>query len=291
MRATPLVAAVANGWSFAVRCPTRGRFDLGTLHVRLWDRSGMAVRESRHALPQPILVFPHVAIIRQVPRPVRTRFSFGNYISPRLGEGIEPGEIRPFLPGDRTRHINWRASLRRQQLYVTQYQEERNADIVLLLDALSDIGAAPYSTLDFSVRAAAALAHTYVARKDRVGLLEFGGYLRRINPASEPGLTFSTALLPLASRTMGGGRAASISIIGIGSVVATAMLTMIRSPSATRTDETCCRSSNRGEPVRLPAPSSPTASGMAATKSSARSTSTPSSSSDATTPVNASTKH
>ncbi len=173
-----------DGWSFAIRCPARGHFDLGTLHVRLWDRSGMAVCESRHAVPLPISVFPQIAMIRQAPQPVQTRFSFGNYISPRLGEGIEPGEIRPFLPGDRTRRINWRASLRRQQLYVTQYHEERNADIVLLLDALCDIGARPYSTLDLSVRAMAALAHAYVARKDRVGLVEFGGYLRWINPAT-----------------------------------------------------------------------------------------------------------
>src|SRR5207248_9074305 len=78
----------------------------------------------------------------------------------------------------------WRASLRRQQLYVTQYQEERNADVVLLLDTLCEIGARPYSTLDLSVRAAAALANAYLARKDRVGFVEFGGYLRWINPAT-----------------------------------------------------------------------------------------------------------
>src|SRR5205085_12383229 len=36
-------------WSFSVLCPARGRFDLGTIHVRLWDRSGMAVFEDRQA--------------------------------------------------------------------------------------------------------------------------------------------------------------------------------------------------------------------------------------------------
>ena len=119
-----------------------------------------------------------------MPRPARTQFSFGNYVSPRLGEGIEPGDIRPFIPGDRTRHINWRASLRNQQLYVTRFHEERNADVVLLLDTLSDTGAAPFSTLDLTVRAAAALANAYLARKDRVGFVEFGGFLRWINPGS-----------------------------------------------------------------------------------------------------------
>ncbi|HEY8872102.1 MAG TPA: DUF58 domain-containing protein [Stellaceae bacterium] len=189
------------GWSFAARCPARGRFDLGTVYFRVWDRSGMAVSESRQASPTPISVYPYVAPIRHVPRPVRTQLSFGNYVSPGLGEGIEPGEIRPFLPGDRTRRINWRVSLRRQQLYVTQFHEERSADVVLLLDALSNTGAAPYATLDASVRAAAALAGAYLARKDRVGFVEFGGFLRWINPATgrRQGAALVEALLPAAT--------------------------------------------------------------------------------------------
>jgi uncharacterized protein (DUF58 family) len=173
-----------NGFSFAVRFSARGRFDIGTLYFRIWDRSGLTVYEGRRASPRLISVHPRSTPIRYVPRPVRTQLSFGNYISPQLGQGIEPGEIRTFLPGDRTRHINWRASLRRQQLYVTQFHEERNSDVILLLDTLSDTGVPPHSTLDFIVRAAASLANTYVARKDRVGLIEFGGHLRWIKPAT-----------------------------------------------------------------------------------------------------------
>ncbi|HTW54130.1 MAG TPA: DUF58 domain-containing protein [Stellaceae bacterium] len=172
------------GSSFQVACPARGRFDLGVIYIRLWDRSGLSVIEMRRATSRPISVYPAVARIRRVPQPVRTQFSIGNYVSPRLGEGIEPGEIRRFLPGDRTRHINWRASLRRGQLYVTQFHEERNADVVLLLDALSETGAAPHSTLDLSVRAAAGIANAYLARKDRVGFVEFGAFLRWIDPAT-----------------------------------------------------------------------------------------------------------
>ncbi len=189
------------GWSFAVRFPARGRFDLGVFHVRLWDRSGLRVYETRQAAPQPVAVYPYVAPVRHVPRPMRTQFSFGNYVSPLLGEGIEPGDIRPFLPGDRTRHINWRVSLRRQQLHVTRFHEERNADVVLLLDTLSETGAAPYSTLDLAVRAAAALAHAYLARKDRVGFVEFGGFLRWIDPATgqRQGEVLAEGLLPAAT--------------------------------------------------------------------------------------------
>lgn len=188
-------------WSYEVLCPARGRFDLGMLYLRLWDRSGMTISEARHVVPKPISVYPYVARIRQVPRPLRTQFSFGNYVSPQVGEGIEPGEIRPFVPGDRIRHVNWRASLRRGQLYVTRFHEERNADVVLLLDTLSESGARPYSTLDLCVRAAASLASAYLARKDRVGFLEFGGFLRWIDPGTgqRQGEVLVEALLPAAT--------------------------------------------------------------------------------------------
>ena len=41
-------------WSFQVLCPARGRFDLGELHLRLWDPSGLIVRETRHASAQTV---------------------------------------------------------------------------------------------------------------------------------------------------------------------------------------------------------------------------------------------
>ena len=108
----------------------------------------------------------------------------GNYVAPSLGEGLEPGDIRAFVPGDRVRHVNWRASLRFRQLFVTQYHQERNADVVLMLDTLAEAGAAPATTLDASIRAAAALVTGYLARKDRVGLIEYCGPFRWVRPSS-----------------------------------------------------------------------------------------------------------
>ncbi len=80
--------------------------------------------------------------------------------------------------------MNWRASLRLGKLYVTQRQRERNADVVIMLDTLAEVGAPPDSTLDHSVRAAASLATAYLARKDRVGLVSYGGLIDWAKPAS-----------------------------------------------------------------------------------------------------------
>jgi uncharacterized protein (DUF58 family) len=67
---------------------------------------------------------------------------------------------------------------------VTRYQQERNADVVLMLDTLSQAGTGSATTVDASLRAAASLAAAYLARKDRVGLIEYGGVLRWVRPGS-----------------------------------------------------------------------------------------------------------
>jgi len=182
--ATRLRAGEPFEWKLTVRSTARGRSSLGPFNVRVTDESGLLVDEGVVNSPLQIETYPRIPGIRQLPRPGRTRSSFGNYVARQFGTGLEPGEVRLFAPGDRVRHINWPASLRLGRLYVTQFHQERSADVVLLLDTLAETGASPDSSLDASVRAVAALASAYIARKDRVGLVEFGGYLRWLKPAA-----------------------------------------------------------------------------------------------------------
>jgi len=171
-------------WTFELRCAGRQRLRLGGPHLRLWGPLGLAAAERRHRAPHTVAVYPHHSPIRHLPRPVRTQTFVGNYVSPAQGEGIEPGDIRPFVPGDHVRHVNWRATLRLGGLHVTQHHRERNADVVLLLDSLSEVGPDGATVVDAAVRGASALAAAYLARKDRVGLIEYGGQLRWVKPGS-----------------------------------------------------------------------------------------------------------
>jgi uncharacterized protein (DUF58 family) len=182
--ATSLRAGETFEWKLAVRSTARGRSTLGPFNVRLTDASGLLVGESLVDSGLEIETYPRIAKVQQLPRPRRTRSSFGNYVAAQSGTGLEPAEVRLFAPGDRVRHINWPASLRLGRLYVTQFHQERSADVVLLLDTLAETGVSPQSTLDVSVQVVAALASAYIARKDRVGLVEFGGHLRWLKPAA-----------------------------------------------------------------------------------------------------------
>ena len=67
-------------------------------------------------------------------------------------------------------------------LVVNERHPERNADVILLLDTFADARCGDRSTLDLAVRATATLASRYLERRDRVGLVSFGGILRWLTP-------------------------------------------------------------------------------------------------------------
>lgn len=179
-----LEAGATSTVRYDVRCPLRGAYDFGPLIVQVRDRWGVRAWERRHGDRALVRVYPHVVPLRSLPRPLHTQTSIGDYVSPALGEGIEPGDIRRFAPGDRIRQVNWRASLRLGTLYVTQQHRERNADVVLMLDTLAEVGPPHGTTLDLAVRAAASLATAYIARKDRVGLISYGGTIDWVRPGA-----------------------------------------------------------------------------------------------------------
>ena len=59
---------------------------------------------------------------------------------------------------------------------------ERNTDVILFVDSFAEARGQDASTLDLAVRATAALADAYIGRRDRVGLISFGGILRWLEP-------------------------------------------------------------------------------------------------------------
>ena len=69
-------------------------------------------------------------------------------------------------------------------MIVNERHPERNADVVLFLDSFAEARSRERDdgTLERAVRAAATLAGRYLERRDRVGLVTFGGILRWLEP-------------------------------------------------------------------------------------------------------------
>jgi uncharacterized protein (DUF58 family) len=167
---------------FALRPARWGAYDVGSVALRARDRLGLVLWERRLAEPRVLKVYPAPEPVGRAFPAVELQAFAGNEVARVAGDGIEYADIRDFVPGDRLRAINWRASARRQRLVVNERHPERNEDVVLLVDSFVDLALGSRSTLDDAVRAAAALATRYLGRRDRVGLVGFGGTLRWLRP-------------------------------------------------------------------------------------------------------------
>jgi uncharacterized protein (DUF58 family) len=167
-----------------LHCGRWGGYALGEAHLRIRDRFGLFVHEQQLTELRPLRVYPRPEELRRVLPPLETQVYSGNQVSRGKGEGIEFADIRPFATGDRVRRINWRVSARRGELFVNERHPERNTDVIIFLDSFTEARASQRGTLELAVRAAASLAALYLQRKDRVGLVSFGGVLSWLLPAT-----------------------------------------------------------------------------------------------------------
>jgi uncharacterized protein (DUF58 family) len=161
-----------------------GIHGVGPAVVRARDLLGAFELEGRLGDSQQLRAYPRVGQLHRLVAALRTRPVLGSQLSRERGEGIEFADLRPLVPGDRVRRINWRASSRRQVPYVNVQHPEQSADVVLFLDTFAQAQRADEGTHDAAVRAAAALAAAYLARRDRVALVSFGGVVSWLTPSA-----------------------------------------------------------------------------------------------------------
>ena len=181
-RAVRLRAGEPRETRFSLRAKRWGGYPTGVVTCRARDRFGLIDYDLPSLLLGPLRVFPQAETLKTLINPVELRATTGSRVSRDRGEGIEFAEVRPFSPGDRIRRVNWRATARRGAPYVSERHPELGADVILFLDTFAEVRDADGSTLALAVRAAATLAAGYLARKDRVGVVGFGGVLHGLGP-------------------------------------------------------------------------------------------------------------
>ena len=101
----------------------------------------------------------------------------GAYLSVFKGRGMEFDEVRPYVPGDDIRAIDWNVTARTGEPHIKRFVEERELTVMLLVDvsASQDFGSGRRSKLEAAVELSALLALSAVENGDKVGLLLFHG--------------------------------------------------------------------------------------------------------------------
>jgi len=99
----------------------------------------------------------------------------GEYVSVFKGGGVEFEEVRPYVPGDDVRSIDWNVSARTGGTYIKRYIEERQLTVVIAVDlsASESFGARGKFKSRLAVEVGAALCLAATRSNDLAGLQVF----------------------------------------------------------------------------------------------------------------------
>jgi uncharacterized protein (DUF58 family) len=107
----------------------------------------------------------------------------------RRGEGLDFHQLREYRDGDSLRQIDWKATARTNKLISRDYQEERDQQIIFLVDCGRRMLAHDdqLSHFDHTLNAILLLSHVALRQGDAVGLMTFSGDERWIPPRKSVG--------------------------------------------------------------------------------------------------------
>lgn len=178
-RRLQLRAGEVTSFDYQLCANARGDFQFEGVQLRLhspwrlWWQSRMAGVEQR------VRVFPNFAPLAKFAMFSAEQASrlVGAHLRRRRGEGTDFHQMREYRIGDSMRQIDWKATARARRLISREYQDEKNQQLVLLLDTgrrlLARDGALAH--FDHVLDAALVVAYLALRQGDAVGLLASGG--------------------------------------------------------------------------------------------------------------------
>ncbi|MHC1661957.1 DUF58 domain-containing protein [Stenotrophomonas maltophilia] len=164
----------------------RGRFRFEGVQLRI--RSPWRLWWQQRTLP-PLLdvrVYPNFVPL--------TRFALfsadqasrlvGAHVKRRRGEGTDFHQMREYRVGDSLRQLDWKATARARKLISREYQDEKNQQLLLMLDSgrrmLASEGG--LSHFDHALNASLVVAYLALRQGDAAGLFAVGGERRWVQP-------------------------------------------------------------------------------------------------------------
>lgn len=126
----------------------------------------------------------------------------GNHIGLVPGPGSEPGDARPYQPGDDVRRMDWAVTARTTEPHIRQTEADRELEtwVVVDLSASLDFGTAACEKRDLAVAATAAVVHLTRGGGNRIGALVATGE-RTIRIPARGGLLHARGLIRRVAQT------------------------------------------------------------------------------------------
>ena len=108
----------------------------------------------------------------------------GDYHSTFKGQGVEFDEVRPYVPGDDVRTIDWNVTAKTGLPYIKRFSEERELTILFMVDVSGSqgYGSVRRSKMELAAEVTALLALTAIRNQDTIGLILFSDEIVKYIP-------------------------------------------------------------------------------------------------------------
>jgi len=185
-------------FEYLVRPVERGEYYFGNLNVFASTKLRIIKRRFQFQNSQMVMVYPSFIQMQKYDFLAISNnlTEFGLKKIRRIGHTSEFEQIKDYVKGDDIRTVNWKATAKRGQLMVNQYQDEKSQPIYSIIDT-GRVMKMPFNGLkliDYAINSTLAFSNVALKKHDKVGMLTFSKKIENFMPAINK-LTYLNSIL------------------------------------------------------------------------------------------------
>ena len=164
-------------FSYTFRPKRRGKYSWGDIHIYMGTILSLVNRKIVYRFSACVPVYPSVVQMKKYEFLVFNQQAQQRGIKRirRIGQNNEFEQIKNYTQGDDLRSLNWKASSRKNELMVNQYQEEKSQNIFALIDKSRPMAHQfeHMTLLDHSINSSLVFGNIALKKGDRFGIITF----------------------------------------------------------------------------------------------------------------------
>lgn len=164
-------------FEYMLRPTERGEYYFGKLNVYVSSPLRLVSRRFMFGDGYMVPTYPSYIQLRKYDLMAFSNklFQYGLKKIRRIGHTMEFEQIKDYIPGDDIRTINWKATAKKNQLMVNQFQDERSQNVYMAIDK-GRVMKMPFdglSLLDYAINSTLVLANVILKKGDKAGMFTF----------------------------------------------------------------------------------------------------------------------
>nr|WP_083558011.1 DUF58 domain-containing protein [Leeuwenhoekiella marinoflava] len=183
---------------YRLRPVDRGVYTFGKLNIYVSSPLRFVKRRFSFGKDQTVKVYPSFIQMKKYAfLAIDNKLTqFGLKKIRRIGHTMEFEQIKDYVSGDDVRTINWKATAKRGNLMINQFQDEKSQPVYSIIDA-SRVMKMPFeglTLLDYAINSALAFSNIALKKNDKTGLLTFSNTIHNHLAASSKKTHLNTIL-------------------------------------------------------------------------------------------------